>query len=97
MAKPKRDYTISVLDVANTIHVHIHLNDLDSELMVKILKVEGVVRCFAFSHSALLIIRFSPNYDNEELLAELKTLLKVHFAPNNPVPDVFADEFNETL
>jgi hypothetical protein len=95
MAKPKRDYTIDVLETTNTIHIY--LNDLDAELMVKILGVEGVTRCETYSLPLLFAVQFSPNYDHDELLEEIELLLKEHFAPDNPVPDVFADEFDETL
>jgi len=95
MAKPKRDYTIN--ELKGTSAIHVYLNELDAELMVKILKVEGVIRCLAFSASALFEVELSLNYDYDELLREIKALLKSHFAPNNPVPESFTNAFDEPL
>ena len=90
MAKPKRDYTIEKLSDV----VFIHLNDLDGELMVKMLRVKGIVRCQACPAASFFAVVFSPNYDSQELLDELEALLVAHFAP---VPGIFEDSFDEAL
>jgi hypothetical protein len=92
MAKPVKDYLIDPVDghpMMFLVYALKHKRFADD-----VSNIEGVESCVVTNTQNYLSIKISPLYNPQDVIDEIKTILKAAFAP---IPDSFKDEFDKPL